>query len=140
MWSTTDTAVVTVDSFGVIYTVAPGTGSVIYTVKNTNGCTNSKSVIGTVVACAIPKMVSTATINEQFILYPNPTQSAVYIKINPLMGNGKLSIVNYLGKTVWEQVVTTGTNEIDISKLAKGLYIVNIITSDRQFNRKLVVE
>jgi hypothetical protein len=44
------------------------------------------------------------------------------------------------GKTVKTQMLTLGTNTIDINNLSKGFYLVNIITIDGKKTKKLIVE
>jgi hypothetical protein len=55
-----------------------------------------------------------------FEIYPNPATNKVTVNTN---GTGTLEIVNTLGQVVITQPAV-GTNEINISKLAKGVYTV----------------
>lgn len=142
VWSSTNTAVVTVNSSGVASTVGVGTGSVVYTVTNANGCSNSKSVIGKVVGC-VPRGVNSAEFkiqNLKFNLYPNPARTFISLNVETLIGFGKLLITDYLGRAIKEQPLSMGMNIIDVSSFAKGMYFVTIITEQGKEVRKVVVE
>lgn len=82
----------------------------------------------------------TATKAGAFTMYPNPAKSVVNISVGKLTGNGKLSIADYLGKLVKEQVLVKGTNTIDIANFAKGMYFVTVLTGEEKTTMKLVVE
>jgi len=73
-------------------------------------------------------------------LYPNPvSKERNFITISS-SSNQKIDIViyNLLGKQVKKQSVTN--NQIDISGLTAGLYIVNISQLNREINRKIMIE
>jgi hypothetical protein len=65
-------------------------------------------------------------------IYPNPATDKVSIRT---YGEGILEIVNMVGKVVITQIATE-TNEINISKLAKGVYTVRF----NGLSQKLVVK
>ncbi len=141
-WSTTNSAVVTVTNAGIASTVGIGSGSVVYTVT-VNGCSNSRSVVGTVVACPGHKEANS---NEQlvssneFIMYPNPARTFIRLNLKTLMGTGSIVITDLYGKLVKTQALSMGNNTFDISNLSKGFYLVSIITEQAKTTKKLVVE
>jgi hypothetical protein len=69
--------------------------------------------------------------STQFEVFPNPATEKVTIKTT---GKGTLEILNTLGQVVITQMAT-GTNEINIAKLAKGVYSVRF----NGVSQKLVV-
>ena len=66
-------------------------------------------------------------------IYPNPTNGVFYIDVN---SNEVVSIFNIAGQLVKTVNVKTGTNAIDITNLASGLYIVKTKTSGHKVIKK----
>lgn len=63
VWSTSDAAVATVSTTGVVTGVAAGTANIIYTVTNGDGCSNSQQLTVTVNAVtAVPAITGTLTL------------------------------------------------------------------------------
>jgi len=139
-WSSTNTAVVTVTNQGVAYTAGIGTGEVIYTVSNTNGCSRSYNTVGNVVACTPRGVNANQTIEQSFTIFPNPAKSLTSLMIDKLTGEGKIIVTDLYGKQVKTQAITIGKNSIDVSKLSKGMYFVSVITTEEKITKKLIVE
>ncbi len=75
---------------------------------------------------------------DNVVLYPNPANTLVHIKIN----NEKLKqvfIYNTLGELVFQQTENALNNPIDISHLPKGIYTVKII-ADYTYHKKLLIK
>lgn len=141
-WSTTNSNVLTVSSVGLVRTVALGTASLRYTVSNINGCTNSRTLNGTVVNCAARgvNLNDAPKAEFDFNLYPNPAKGSVSFNAEFAEAGGRILLTDMYGKTVKTQMLTLGTNTIDINNLSKGFYLVNIITIDGKKTKKLIVE
>jgi hypothetical protein len=67
-----------------------------------------------------------------FEVFPNPATDKVTIRTN---GTGSLEVINVVGQVVMTQPATE-TNEINVSKLAKGVYTVKFNGA----SQKLVVK
>jgi len=83
---------------------------------------------------------------EDFNIFPNPSDGEFQIELNGLKPNEfiKIEIINTLGKYVYQQsfdhLINQSLNHTaDLSHLKKGLYLVNIITGDRQLSRKILL-
>ncbi len=72
----------------------------------------------------------------QFSLYPNPAKSQFTIQLenNTILEN--VNIYNNLGQLV----LTSKKLILDISKLASGLYVVEIETNKRKSSKKMIIE
>ncbi|MCX6209960.1 MAG: T9SS type A sorting domain-containing protein, partial [Bacteroidetes bacterium] len=119
-----------------------GPFSVSYTVTNSNGCTNARTIAGNVVLCPARGITnnSVMTSDNNFTMYPNPANNVVKIDINKLVGNGQIIVTDMLGKQVVKQSLSIGMNNVDISKLTKGFYMVSIVTSEGKTTKKLIKE
>jgi hypothetical protein len=83
----------------------------------------------------------TSAVNEKneisYIMYPNPANSGASVIINATEKIERIELINILGA----KALTTNSNTIITSDLAKGTYIINIQFSDgRQADNKLIVE
>ncbi len=71
-------------------------------------------------------------------IYPNPAKNFVYVKI-PINEN-KLTITffNVLGKQVLQRSINSTNNQIDISALSKGIYIINAKSNNKAKSFKFI--
>ena len=70
-------------------------------------------------------------------VYPNPAKDKIAIEVNQASA---VSIKNIIGVEVYKSQLNNGTNEINISQLASGIYFVVITTGDTTVTEKIVVE
>ena len=70
-------------------------------------------------------------------LYPNPTQGEVTLEGEGLQG---VRIVNAFGQTVYNAKVEGEQVRIDLSGMAKGVYVMHIVTANGEAVRQIVVE
>ncbi|HNJ58967.1 MAG TPA: T9SS type A sorting domain-containing protein, partial [Chitinophagaceae bacterium] len=70
------------------------------------------------------------TLNKNIKLYPNPANKQVYVQLPQSAEiNYNIKVTNMVGKIVLQQKATNSTEQLNISKLSKGTYIVEIIDS-----------
>ncbi len=80
--------------------------------------------------------LSTSVINYEKIIsiYPNPANNFITIKSRFQTNNSKVIIYDLSGKLIVEYILSNNVNDIDISKLETGIYIVNIFD---EYNKKI---
>lgn len=71
-------------------------------------------------------------------LYPNPVQNQLYL--NNLGGFTAAIISDFMGKKIGEQKLLIGNNKIELGHLAKGFYVVQIISATGIENHKIIKE
>lgn len=76
---------------------------------------------------------------DKLSLYPNPTNSLLTIKGINADNIKQLKIIDMLGKEHTKLMVQNG-NVIDVSKLPKGNYILQILTFNQQLNQQFTIE
>ena len=78
--------------------------------------------------------------NSKLSLYPNPTNKDLKITWNNITPT-TLHIINLQGMIIYEHLINTGVNSIDInlSSLAKGIYFVNIRTKEDVITKKIII-
>ena len=88
---------------------------------------------------------STATIinemnnNDNIQIYPNPVNDIVCINYTKTE-NAKMKVVDIVGKCVFECDLRSGPNDIDVSKLSKGVYLIQINSDNWTIQKKLTKE
>lgn len=77
-------------------------------------------------------------------LYPNPTNGIVYVSLDlNYMSKGSIEVFNSTGSKVYSKSLhnhTENVNEIDLSNLPKGMYIVKINTDNESNTKKLIIK
>jgi hypothetical protein len=73
-------------------------------------------------------------------LYPNPTNKDVKIVWNDISPTN-LTIANLQGMIIYEEIISLGADSvnIDVSSLAKGVYLVSLHTKEDIITKKLIV-
>ncbi len=78
---------------------------------------------------------------DEFRIYPNPSNGNLLLMLNSEIST--IEIMNLSGKKVWEKKpdLLTKTNRIfEIStNLPEGIYVINIITENKSYSRKIII-
>ncbi len=83
--------------------------------------------------------VSNISQNAAVKLFPNPAQSQVRIELENNAKLQEIRLFNAIGQLVLQQNATT-ENTLDVSKLAKGIYVVHVQSDKGILREKLLVE
>ena len=110
---------------------AVGTTTVTYTYTDINGCVNSAS--GSIYIDVCTGIANANPALSEITVYPNPTTGLVYITADKTT---QVILYNELNEVVLSQEVVSGKNTINISSLAKGIYLLK---ADKQ-SMKIVKE
>lgn len=98
------------------------------------GSDNSVYMIGTTTAKLSQSPLHTIDVNNKICtIYPNPAENYFTISTADISGYKEISITSLDGKTVYHSAFEENTKTIDVSTLAKGIYVVTL------FNQKTVV-
>jgi hypothetical protein len=105
----------------------------LVTFRNKN-CTNGPNYSGTAtvtVKTALSTGVKYNNPEAEFSLFPNPTNTgSLFVKFNTtLKDDAIVEVVDILGRKLVVQKLTTGNDvhTVDVSELAKGTYILNVV-------------
>ncbi len=71
-------------------------------------------------------------------LYPNPASDIVKISVPNTIQDIEIEIFDNAGKQI--NMALSAENTIDVSNIASGLYIINIISDDIKTTKKLIVK
>ena len=140
IWSTTNTSVSTVSGAGLVYGIALGIDSIIYTANNACG-TASTYFPFTVEAVSMGiNNVATSGINALSV-NPNPTAAQFTINVSSSFDEqATITITNMVGEKMKE--ITGNTNKpINASlDVPAGVYLLNATTAHGNVGGKIVIE
>ncbi|MBN4051344.1 T9SS type A sorting domain-containing protein [bacterium AH-315-M05] len=116
-----------------------GNYEVCLTVTSSAGCSNdfcdSVAVIGT----AIQEQNFESSVN----IYPNPTEGLITFDIElSKAGDIEIQIYNVLGELLYSkavQKIKKTRHEVNMGRLANGVYFVKLVTSDSSINKKIIL-
>lgn len=74
--------------------------------------------------------------NQNFTLFPNPSENSVYIESSELIH--EIVVYSMDGKIVFSQTVHSKTTSVDISSFSKGNYVVKVSTENSIGYSKLI--
>lgn len=128
-WSTTQTTS--------LISVSPSS-TTVYTVTGTSSsnCKNTATVSVMVTTCTALYYISTSQV--YFNVYPNPANKLVNVVTG--VGEKRLMVKDITGKLIIEMETQETLVRMDVSFLAKGLYIVSILQNGTQQHQKLLIE
>ena len=72
---------------------------------------------------------------DSLVLYPNPANE--FVKISSSVDINKVEIYNLLGKKVISTSKLTNNN-LDVSSLSKGVYLMKLTSGESVASRKLI--
>ena len=83
-----------------------------------------------------------AAAETKFSVYPNPSDGNITIEIpqNKTNADNQISIYNSVGGLVWQRSTFESVVNIDMQNFAKGIYVVKIFNSEKNYSEKIVVQ
>jgi len=108
------------------------------TAINTNfAINNNTTLVGSIEECE-DLSISEAQLQQAISVFPNPVQDYFYIASEENISIQQIQIFDVLGRLVYTE--SKPTNKVDISKLARGILFLEIITSKGRLTKKVVKE
>jgi len=94
--------------------------------------------------CLNISSISSASLNEikglKLNVQPNPSNGIFTINFEQFNIDGVIEIYNLAGKNVYQKTITGGSESIYLPQVSKGIYILNITTSDEDYKQRIIIE
>ncbi|MEI2758857.1 MAG: GEVED domain-containing protein [Bacteroidia bacterium] len=117
-----------------------GTGNGSVVVNASNGCGTGSKAFAVTIGCKEGELASANRLN----VYPNPTAGVLNVEYTAEKGNAQVTVLDLSGRVVMTQTQAnvTGQNtlQLDLSKVAKGAYMLNVQTNGSNNQVRVVVE
>ncbi len=139
VWSTTNTSVSTVTGAGLVYGVAPGTDSIVYSV--TNSCGTANTYFSFTVSEVTTGVSNTSASADKLVVMPNPAKDNFTVTVSSSKNEQvTVTITSITGAKLKE--FTGATNQpIDASlNMPAGIYLLNAATATNSMSGKIVIE
>lgn len=111
-------------------TVVVDSTSGVITVASNNGCGASPVQTDTLTVANCTTGIQGFS-EANLSIFPNPFASELVVTLNGLNGNVTLVLSDITGKTLSETIAGEGATVINTTKLAKGMYILRVVGSDK---------
>ena len=80
------------------------------------------------------------SVNSLFSICPNPSSDVISLSINSKKEDFALNIYNLTGTLVKKEKVEQNQQQINISDLSNGIYVVEINSKERIGRQKLLIQ
>jgi hypothetical protein len=77
------------------------------------------------------------SLDTQFTVYPNPTNSNLILNISIAITIDKFRVIDQTGKTVLKE---SNATQINVGKLRSGLYIIEFYSGSQKIQTKFIKE
>ena len=105
-----------------------------YVITTINGCIFNKSNNIQVVISGI----SEKEMNENIIIYPNPTSNKFIIEMDNQKDSYNLEIFNTIGQIILNKRIFNSFEQIDLSDQSAGIYFVKIQSAKNTMVKKII--
>ncbi len=104
-------------------TTGVGNYTVSYSYTDPNGCIGSNNVNIIVAICTDIQMLGNGA---SLSVYPNPASEFFVVNTSAKTSDLTLKVIDATGKSVVDKTLMSNSEQIDISKLAKGIYLIEV--------------
>jgi hypothetical protein len=121
---------------------APSTGAVpvnFYAAINATNNNNGFSGDQVILASRGYEVLSTEQLEDvAFQVYPNPSDTQIFLKGNENFSDFEIQIVNIHGQIIQKNQYTVESQSIDVSNLESGIYFIQLFNESKKGNTKFV--
>lgn len=93
----------------------------------------------------ITPLSNSFVLDDKTVLFPNPESEMVYVNLNQLTGNQKefdfhIKLFDFNGSLVFEKQTNRILEQINISTLRSGIYVLHLSNGERNITEKLMIQ
>jgi len=132
VWSSSNTAVATVSTSGVVTGTGAGTATIAYTMGLGYGATAV-----TINDCSLS--VTPFDHMKEPRVFPNPSEGSFTIKLPEVNGDATVTLNNMLGQSVVTMQLNPSQKTVIMNNVAAGNYVVKVVVGDNTYRTKVVV-
>jgi endonuclease I len=79
-------------------------------------------------------------IAENISVYPNPTSEILWVKDDTSFSAENYSVYDISGRRILFNTFSTSEKKVDVSNLNSGVYLIELVSSERRITKKIVVQ
>lgn len=103
-----------------------------------NGANNTTSCYTLRVQLGTASREGELIVGSKISVFPNPVLDKVNIRIDELQGTADIRVFDMYGKMVQQQRSASMNTQLDLSKLASGMYIIKVMNGGKESSMKVV--
>jgi hypothetical protein len=143
VWTSTNTAIATVSTSGVVTGIAPGYDTIVYTITNSCGTASAKLRIKVRSLTACPSSLAgpAAPHESGLVVFPNPNNGTFTVKMNST-GNAPVQIIvtDMTGRFIANWKIPDNVPTELSANLPHGVYILSATSGNERYFKKVVVQ
>jgi len=85
-----------------------------------------------------PSFISDNSINNNIVIFPNPVDEILYIKLYENVNQSNLNIYDNVGRLILRNTIEKDFSSINLKNLPGGFYLVKIISGNNIYVRKVL--
>ena len=74
------------------------------------------------------------------MIQPNPTNGVITLSVNGVSINATVNVIDLQGNVVASRALEGNSVTFDLSNIAKGIYVMQIISDNAQATQRFIVE
>ena len=74
------------------------------------------------------------------MIQPNPTNGVITLSVNGVSINATVNVIDLQGNVVASRALEGNSVTFDLSNIAKGIYVMQIIADNAQATQRFIVE
>jgi len=133
-WSSSNTALATVNASGAVRGVAVGTVIISYSKTNTCGTSHVTKSINVRLATSVLGFGN----SEEIVVYPEPTTGALNMELP--MHNGSFLLYDVFGHLMLQQEVISNHYQLDLSNYPKGIYMLVVVSEGDKWVHRVILQ
>ncbi len=140
-WTSTNTALATVNSSGLVRGRSVGVDTIRYSVTNSCGTDIASQVVNVTAGKKAPGIDPSETggiVNNWLIAYPNPTTGSLHLEFSDVIGQLSLRVISLSGQLVFDQKSENGISDINLEKLPSGIYLLDASDCQHFCQQKII--
>ncbi len=139
VWSTTNSSVSTVTGAGLVYGVAPGTDSIVYSV--TNSCGTANAYFSFTVSEVTTGLTNTPAGTDKLMVTPNPAKDNFTVMFSTATNEPVIIMIMDITGAKLKTIAGFTNQAIDASlNMPAGIYLLNASTATESKSGKIVIE
>jgi len=102
------------------------------------GCKKDAIVYGTIHVDSYFTEIKQLIEDEAIYIYPNPAENFIYVKLNDLLNNAEIRIIDLNGQVLLSEQIIGNLNRIDLTTLKTGIYSIIVILDSKLLTKSII--
>ena len=106
------------------------------------GLQKEGAIIDNFVVTTVQLLANQSNQTDNFIIFPNPSSGVITLQ-SEFEGDVNVQLFDSSGRNIFNKIFNNDTlvfnQQIDFGSVQKGIYIITIVSKDKQISKKLII-